>query len=167
MKYLYLPFFLIVFLYPHLVLANPPEAYITPDGPTSPIASETGDASPPPAPEAVTTEQSEDGKVEYNIVASKPPCSTSTCITNQSVANAKNVFVQNSPVKSYVDLINLPQKEGEEEATCKEPVKTGMTVYRQVVASGTAGQIVEVEDAFCINQGCVYFGGIGEEKCQL
>lgn len=149
-----------------------PEAYVVEDGVTGSAGSDDLTSGDAPAPqEAATVEQTETGQPVYNALSRKPPCSTSTCITPQSIANAEHAYVQKTNVKTYIDLIDLPKptedENGEEqEAQCSLPVKTDITVYRQVVNQGN-GIIVQYNDGFCINQGCVYFGGNGNEKCEL
>ena len=102
--------------------------------------------------------------VAYDPISRTPPCAgiNSTCITAQTVANAKHAFVQDSPVKSYISLLSPPDGEGQE---CQAPTKTGLTVHRLVV-EGEVAYIDKYNDAFCINQGCVYFGFIGDERCE-
>lgn len=142
--------------------ADLPTAFEITDGPTAPILNETITAAPIAATPAAVVEETITGKVAYNPVAGTPQCVNSTCVTPQTIANAKNAFVQDSPVKTYIDLIKTPTTSEE----CQTPAQTGMTVYRQVVEDGN-GKIVELQDAFCVNQGCVYFGSIGNEKCEL
>lgn len=162
MKIVNLLCFLLIIGFALPAYADLPEAFEITDGPTAPILAETITAAPIVAAPAAVVEETETGKVAYNPVAGTPPCVNSTCITPQTIANANNAFVQNSPVKTYIDLIKTPSTSEE----CQAPAKTGMTVYRQVIEAGN-GKIVEVQDAFCISQGCVYFGGIGNEKCEL
>lgn len=178
MKY-FITLFLIIFcIAPQIALADPPEFYVAPDGETSENSAEIDTAEAPPPPAAVTPTTDESGKVEYKPEASTPPCGgSSTCITNQSIANANHDYVQYSAVKTYIDLIDLPKPEEDEdgevtaEAQCKDPIKTGMIVYRQSLPedyAGGSGILKQHDDAFCINQGCVYFAKSGEyEECRM
>jgi hypothetical protein len=152
-------------------LADPPEAYVVEDGPTSNVESDDITAGAPAPKAAKAVEQRDIGQPVYDPVSRKPPCENSTCITPQTIANADHAYVEKTNVKTYLDLIDLPEptedENGEEqEAECSLPVKTDIIVYRQVVEEGS-GIIVQHNDAFCINQGCVYFGGNGNEKCEL
>ncbi len=162
MKVLNLLCFILITGFSLPAYADLPEAFEITDGPTSPILDETITAAPIAAAPAAIVEETEAGKVAYNPIAGTPPCINSTCITPQTMANADGAFVQNSPVKTYIDLIKTPKTSSE----CQAPAQTGMTIYRQVVDEGN-GKIVEIQDAFCVNQGCVYFGSTSNEKCEL
>jgi hypothetical protein len=136
--------------------------YTVPDGTTGDTVAATAPAEVSNvAATTVEPEENETG-VAYDPVAGTPPCQgvNSTCITGQTIANAKHAFVQDSPVKSYISLILPP--DGEE---CQAPVKSGVSL-RRAWFDGTDTQIKEYDDAFCLNQGCVYFGLEGDQRCE-
>lgn len=139
------------------------DSYEILDGTTAPTLAQNAITSPGANTPAIIPEATTEGEegIQYNIVSSKPPCTNSTCITSQSIANADHAFVYTSPIKSYISSLEPP----DDGSTCNDPTPTGMTIYRQVVEGGT-GKTVRIQDGFCLNQGCVYFGGIGNEKCE-
>lgn len=95
--------------------------------------------------------------IEYDPISHKPPCATSTCVTGQMIANANHAYVYKSPIIDYLPLIEPPEKNEDDEINCSTPHPTGMTVYRQTLNEEGIGMIEEVPDAFCLNQGCVYY----------
>ena len=153
-----------------------PEAYEVEDGLTGGAADDTVLGEAPAAAPAAEVTKDESGQVVYNAVSRKPPCGTTTCITPQSIENARHAYVQKSAVKTYLKLFELPEAEenetgGEdEEAACKAPIKTGMTIFRQTLPeddNGGPGILKNHNDGFCVNQGCVYFGIDGNERCEF
>lgn len=95
--------------------------------------------------------------IEYDSISHKAPCGISTCITGQMIANSNHAYVYKSPIIDYLPLIEPPEKNEDDEISCSTPHPTGMIVYRQTVSEQGIGMIEEVPDAFCLNQGCVYY----------
>ena len=147
-----------------LVKDLPLSSFIVPDGKTATTAIADAVSTIPGLSEiaaSIATPTVTEEGVAYNEVSRRPPCAgiSSTCITNQTIFNAKHGYVQDSPVKTYISLQLPPDGE---ELECQTPTKTGATVHRQVVR-----KLWKYNDAFCINQGCVYMGtASGSLKCQ-
>jgi hypothetical protein len=137
--------------------------YEVPEAPTAATATPSVSPVSNAATATATPAETEEG-VAYNPISRTPPCAgiSSTCITSQTIANAKHAFVQDSPVKSYISLLSPPDEENQE---CQAPTKTGVKVYRPVLKDGEA-KYDKYDDSFCLNQGCVYFGLNGEHKCE-
>lgn len=92
---------------------------------------------------------------EYDPKASTPICDNSTCITQDTIDNAKHLRVKDDKVKTHLEYLTA-------EGKCKDPIETGITVLRQ-----KPGKIVEYPDAFCTNVGCSYQNkGSGKGKCK-
>lgn len=158
-----LPILLLIFIVFSVTQARA-DSFIVPDGTTAPSPSTTATIS---AGTAIIPTPASDGTVPYNIVASKPPCPNSTCITEQTIFNAKHGYVSDSDVKTYITLLNVP--DGTKPIECAPPTQTGLSVYTQTLPSdhmGGPGIFKYHDDAFCMNQGCVYFGMEGAERCE-
>lgn len=135
------------------------QSFIVPNGPTNSTQNQSTQSqtqqqtSNQQASNQTSTNQNQSGPPE---TFAKPKCSNSTCITSQTINNASNKHVDVSPVKTYVALL-----EPAGSSTC-QATYTGVTTYRQVQRG-----VWEYNDAFCINQGCVYMGTPkGSLKCQ-
>ena len=103
--------------------------------------------------------QQQAGQVSRPSSFTNPPCPNSTCITQQTIQNTSNMYVNYSPIRTY---LNLTEPVGSALApNCGNPVGTGVTVHRQVQRG-----VWQYNDRFCLNQGCVYFGGTGNQQCQ-
>lgn len=93
---------------------------------------------------------------EYDPIAATPICDNSTCITQDTIDNAKHKRVKYDKADPHWNHLKP-------DGACKPPTKTGATVFRQVV-----GALEEYPDSFCTNQGCTYIneGGSGNGECQ-
>ncbi|HPF78731.1 MAG TPA: hypothetical protein PLF01_05485 [Alphaproteobacteria bacterium] len=118
---------------------NPPPVIEEPQ----PDPEETDD--PPPTPSE-----------EYDSKSATPICDNSTCITQDTIDNAKHKRVEYDKADPHWDYLKA-------DGACKPPTKTGLTVFRQVV-----GAIKDYPDSFCTNQGCTYINSSssGDGKCQ-
>lgn len=141
-------------------IAKAADSYITPDQITGVTPSIV--ASPIANTPAVVPQDTPDG-VAYDPVASTPPDTNSTGITLQTIFNADHGYVQDSPVRTY--LAQLLPPDGTTGVVCEQHTPSGATVYRYDF-SGTEVSIVPHDDAFCMNQGCVYYNRNGKGICE-
>ena len=159
-----------LFLFSAMAILNVSSAYAAtgsydvPDGPTAPEAT-ISPVSPSLGTASIAMPEETESGVTYDPVSRTPPCPNSTCITPQTIFTAQHGYVQDTPVKSYISLLLPP--DGEDQA-CQTPTLTGAEIYRTIYddSVGQRGQIEQYDDAFCINQGCVYFGRRGDIRCE-